>query len=164
VPQIRGGRAFVALSKGDEYRIRLRNGTSDTVLVSLTIDGLDAFTFSEDPADKDRKVHFVLKPKAVYEVPGWYITKKFSDAFRITDYARSEAVKMLGDSEAVGQVTAAFYAVDPITRTYTVTVLTPDGDRIGTERGGKVATDYQTVNLEAGEALATVTVRYEKAP
>jgi len=161
-PQIRGGRSFVALSKGDEYRVRLRNGTGETVLVSLTIDGLDAFTFSEDPGDKGRKVHFVLEPNAVYEVPGWYVNKNLSHAFRITDYGRSEAVKMLGSGAAVGQITATFYAVAP--RTYTVSARVPEDDRLGTERGREIATDYETVRLNADEPLATVTVRYEKSP
>lgn len=159
-PEVRDGRSFVQLSKGDEYVVRLRNATDGTVLVSLTIDGLDAFTFSQDPGDKDRKVHFVLKPNAQYEVPGWFISKKFSETFRITDYARSEAVKMFGSSESVGQITATFYAA-AVMRSYTVSAPYVEG--IGTERGRKVETNYQQVDMQEGSPLATVTVRYEKS-
>jgi len=161
-PVLQDGRAFVSLAKGDTYRVRLRNGTPDTVLVSLTIDGLDAFTFSEDPRDKGRKVHFVLEPKTFTDVPGWFIhnnpPKGRSDEFRITDYARSEAVKLHGSSEAVGQITATFYEA----RTPAVTVMVKE--RIGTERGDAIETEYRRVPFDQGPALATITVRYEKAP
>jgi hypothetical protein len=160
VPTVRDGRAYVTLAKGDAYRVRVRNGTAATVLVSLTIDGLDAFTFSEDPGDKGRKVHFVLKPHTRLDVPGWFITKKRSDEFRITDYARSEAVKLHGLNEAVGQVTATFYvAAAPWASTKAEV-----GERIGTERGNAVETDYRRIPFREGEALATITVRYEKKP
>lgn len=158
-PVLRDGRSFVQLAKGDQYRVRLRNATKDTVLVSLTIDGLDAFTFSEDPDDQGRKVHFVLAPGTVRDVPGWFITKKRSEAFRITDYAKSEAVKMFGSTADVGQITATFYEAVKIERTYTV--LVPES--IGTERGNKIETNYERVRLQEGRPLATVTVRYEKA-
>lgn len=160
-PLIRDGRSFVALDKGDDYQVRLRNGTAAPVLVSLTIDGLDAFTFSEDPADKGRKVHFVIEPGRFFDVPGWYINDKRSDAFRITEYARSEAVKMGGSSPVVGQITATFYWAEAPG----VTVAARDGeDGLGTERGDAVATDYGRANYREGPPLATITVRYDKAP
>lgn len=157
-PVLQDGWAFVALAKGDTYRVRLRNGTPDTVLVSLTIDGLDAFTFSEDPRDKGRKVHFVLEPKTFTDVPGWFIHNKRSDEFRITDYARSEAVKLHGSSETVGQITATFYEAQ------SPQVKVSVEERIGTERGDAIETDYRRVPFDQGPALATITVRYEKEP
>jgi hypothetical protein len=153
-PQLRDGRAFVQMNVNEEYSLRVRNGSDKEVLVSITIDGLDAFTFSEDPIDKGRKVHLVVPAGGTIDVPGWYITPKKSRAFRITSYADSEAARLFGDSESIGQITATFY--ESIRRPLMQ-------ERVGTGKGGDIQTNYQLVLRDEGRPLASITVRYEKA-
>lgn len=158
-PRAVDGRSFVVLSREEEYLVRVRNGSSREVLVAITIDGLSPFTFTTDERFKQGTSYFVVAPGATYDVPGWFITTSESRAFEVSGYADSEAFKRLGASQSIGQISVAFFESKtpgerPVAR----------GDRVGTKLGQVIRKDYTAVQRVPGQALATITVRYDKAP
>jgi hypothetical protein len=111
-PWVDKGQAFVSIERGQLYEVRLYNRSRTDAAVSLTIDGLDAFTFSEvraDDGDTPRYKYFIIPPKKSVRVVGWFRTNKQSDAFEITSYARSAVGKMMADTAEIGTITACFH-------------------------------------------------------
>jgi hypothetical protein len=159
VPEIRDGRAFVSLSAGEEYRIRLHNRTSRGVAVSLFIDGLDVFAFQEARPDGRTLRYSVLPPRQVNEVIGWYINEKRADAFEITGYSKSAAASQLRSIDAVGLITAVFHEADEI-RTKTVRATAEEPNATG--RGRALEQNSEIVDRVIGRPLAVISVRYDR--
>lgn len=86
-PSLQSGRAFVELRRGEEYVVRLRNTSPHEAAVTLTIDGLSMFAFSEEGNFGSQ----VLIPAGRFvEIPGWYVTNEKTDLFEIGSYGESE--------------------------------------------------------------------------
>lgn len=153
------GFAFVDLSRGEEYIVRLHNGAAFETAVTLNIDGLSMYAFSEDGSFGNQ----VLVPagKSV-DIPGWYINSRKTDVFEITSYAKSAAAAKSIPKTSVGTITAAFHAAwDP--------AAVPPPDEAGaksadtaTGRGRRIDQRYETVKRVVGKQRGFVTVRYNR--
>jgi hypothetical protein len=69
-----GGRAFVDVPRNAYYQIRLHNAAQYQAAATVTIDGLDLFTFSEDVDAKTGKSRFkyvIIPPGRSVTLKGW---------------------------------------------------------------------------------------------
>ena len=156
-----GGVPFVELRKGEVYAVKVHNDAPHDAAVTLHVDGIPVFAFSESPHFK----HFVVKSGSAGVIPGWHRNNHLSDAFKLTAYADS-ASQLLGDDGAeVGQITATFAAAwpkgspPPFDERAGTKSLGRRGD-VATGFGPEVATNFKTVERETGKLRAAVTIRY----
>lgn len=89
------GLALVDLRPGELYEVRLHNRSKDEVAVTLSVDGLDVFTFSDDRNDEGqpRFTHFILAANASLTLVGWHKTvdperKDNFLSFLVTEYGQ----------------------------------------------------------------------------
>src|SRR5262249_56023329 len=91
------GLAFVPLKRGEVFGIKLINRSPHDAAVTLTLDGLNLYSFSDlkDPKTGQPKLTVVLVG-AGQEVflRGWHRTHEVSEEFVITDYAKSAAAEL----------------------------------------------------------------------
>ena len=73
---LENGLAFVPIDKGELYEVRVVNNADHEIAVSLSIDGIDQFTFSEDrKADgTPRFSHWIVGPRKDVIIYGWHRT------------------------------------------------------------------------------------------
>jgi len=148
-PQLQGGRAFVDLDKGEEYVVRLHNRAACEAAVTLTVDGLSMFAFSEDGSFGSQ----VLVPAGRFvEIPGWYVTKDKTDLFEIGGYGESAAAAKLLPSTSVGVITATFHE----------SVEGSGKDPKATKRGRQVGLAYREEKRLVKPPITVVSVRYDR--
>ena len=155
------GFAFLKIKRGEVYAVRLINDSPHDAAVTLSVDGLGAFAFSENA----NYTHFVVPSKKALTVPGWHRTNKVSDSFQVTEYARSAAAEKLPGSTALGTITATFAAAWPRGGT-------PPEDEAPAAKGGRsgdatgkgppVATGFTEVVRDIGRVRDSISVRYTK--
>lgn len=153
------GFAFVDVAKGEEYVVRLHNQAAFETAVSVNIDGLSMYSFSEEGNFGSQ----VLVPAGGFvDIPGWYINTNQTDVFEITSYAKSAAASKSIPMSSIGTITAAFHASWEPT-------ATPPSDEAGaksadtaTGRGRRIEQKYETVKRVVGKQRAIVTVRYNR--
>ena len=149
VPNPDGGREFVKLSKGEEYVVRLHNHASFEAAVTLTIDGLSMFAFSEEGNFGSQ---VLVAPGKFVDIPGWFINKEKTDAFEITSYAKSAAASKGIPVTSIGTITATFHeSVDGSGK-----------DPNATGRGRQIDQKYVEVKRVIKNAQAVVSVRYNR--
>lgn len=169
------GLAFVPLERSDVYGVRLSNDADHEVAVWLTIDGLNMFTFS------DNKVFskMILKPHSKATVRGWFRTTELSEAFVITEHAKSAAFEV-GQTENIGTITAKFAACwapggSPPADEFPEVEATPGGQfemkmaapqtgtpDQGTGRGEQIKEKFTRTQRETGRTRAFISVHYNK--
>jgi hypothetical protein len=148
-PSLQGGRSFVRLEKGEEYVVRLHNRAPFEAAVTLTIDGLSMFAFSEDGSFGSQ----VLIPAGRFvEIPGWYVNNIKTDAFEIGGYADSAAASKLLPSTSVGVITATFHE----------SIQGSGKDPKATKRGRQIDQAYVEEKRLVKPATAVVSVRYDR--
>jgi hypothetical protein len=165
--KVANGLASVPLTRGEVFGVRLVNRSKLDAAVTLTIDGLSLYAFSDvkdATTGRPRYTVVVVGPGEEVFLPGWHRTNEASDAFVITDYARSAAAE-LKSTAPTGTITAAFAAAWPKHQP-------PPADELGTNgnsrsadavgRGARVAQQYVEVERNVGVVRATVSVRYAK--
>ena len=166
---------FVALGKGEVYRVRIENRADHSVMMRLLIDGLNTLPEPkrEDldkavrveptsqkkseylPAQRvslDEAQAWRLKPKA-HMIPGFYSVTGDNAKYReflVVDAQESLAGRQQF-TDQIGLITAAFYAVKGSSRA----VGTTEGDR----RDGKTG-KYDANKIQAGNLLGVVHIRY----
>lgn len=167
---------FVPLKRDEIYAIRLINEAPHEAAVTLTIDGLSVFAFTQvkDPkTGKPRYTHFVVPARGERAsegtVFGWHIKDEGADsteAFLITEYAKSAAAELSSTGE-IGTITATFAAAwpkgSPPPDDEADAAVRRDrrsGDATG--RGPKIGVKYVTVERDLGKVRATVSIRYTK--
>ena len=162
------GLAFVKIDRGDTYAVRLVNRSPHDAAVTLTIDGLNVFAFSElrqkdGPHRGDPLYARVIVPaKGSSLIKGWHKTNEVSDSFLVTEYAKSAAAT-LNQKAGVGTITATFAAAwsgredRPKDEPYFVEA---GGDATGF--GPPVDAKFTVVKREIGRTRAAVSVRYTK--
>ncbi len=162
---VKDGQAFVPLGRGEVFGVKLINTSKLDAAVTLTIDGLSVYAFSDVKAPKTGRPRYslVVVPagREVF-IPGWHRTNEASEEFVITEYARSAAAE-LKSTAPTGTVTAAFAAAWP--KDQPPPADEPAGrsrsaDAVG--RGARVAQKYVEVERDVGVIRATVSVRYAK--
>jgi hypothetical protein len=163
--KVEQGLAFVGIRRGEVYGIRLINNTAHDAAVTLTIDGLSIFTFSDarDAKTKQPKFARVIVPaKASVVIKGWHRTNEVSEEFLVTEYAKS-AAGSLGSTAKLGTITASFSAAwakggNPPADEPTGPTRSVDA----TGRGAQVKEKYFEVEREIGVVREVVSVRYTR--
>jgi len=154
-----GKAAFVELLRGDQYAVKLVNTTDRDAAVTLTIDGLNAFDFSEY-----KYHHFIVPKNSSLLVKGWHRNNKWSDAFLITDYSKSKAAERLSNPDEIGTITAVFAAAWASNEDRPADeegrAKSPGG--IATGGGPKTPSKFNEVRRHVGRTRATVNIRYVK--
>lgn len=143
------GRAFVKLTQGEEYVIRIYNEATDEAAVALTIDGLSMFTFAEDGTQDS---FLLVGSNKFVDIPGWYITGKKTDVFEVSSYAKSAAESKNLPASGIGVITARFH-------------VSQTGEGKGdeaTKRGRQIDQEYKQERRVIGSSRAFVTVRYNR--
>src|SRR5262245_23274286 len=165
---INGGQAFVPLNQGEVFAVRLVNKSPHDAAVTLTIDGLSLYSFSDVKDPKTGRPRYaVVLVEAGREVflPGWHRTNEVSEEFVITDYAKSAAAA-LRSTAPTGTVTATFAAAwpkdkpPPADEPKNPAGNSRSADAVG--RGARVQQKYVEVERHIGVVRATVSVRYTK--
>jgi hypothetical protein len=153
------GQAFLNIRTNERYAIRLINDAPFDVAVTLTIDGLSLFAFSDN-----KDYSYVIVPQhSSGMITGWYRTNDQAEEFLVTDYARSAAAsRSLSPSDDLGVITACFAAAWPVTGN-----PPPDEGMEGrsvraTGRGPITRTNFVEVERRTGRLRASISVRYTK--
>jgi hypothetical protein len=173
---VQDGMAFVPIKRGELYAIKFINDSPHDAAIALTIDGLSVFAFSQVKEDgRPKYSHFIVPAKRASiggegTALGWHIFDKgagSTEAFEITEYARSASAELGGSVGDIGTITASFAAAWP--RGSAPPADEPDaaarqssrsGDATG--RGPKIGVDYTPVERELGRVRAVVSVRYTR--
>jgi hypothetical protein len=155
------GFAFLKIKRGEIYSIKLINDSPYDAAVTLTIDGLNMFAFSENSSY--RVVMVPARKSGV--ILGWHRTNKVSDSFQVTEYAKSAAAEKLPDSAGLGTITVSFAAAwpkgqPPPEDEASATKGGRSGDATG--KGPPVDALYTEVVRDVGKLRASVSVRYTK--
>ena len=158
------GLAFVQLQKADLYAIRIINDSPHDAAVSISIDGVNLFAFSEH---KGYSNLILTKEKQSALVKGWFRTLEKSDAFKITGYAESAAAELLQDSSQIGTITAAFAACwpkdqPPPSDELKFKFASRGAGDLATGRGPSISQKYEEAVRMIGEPRAVLSVRYSK--
>lgn len=164
------GLAFVTIDRGEAYRVRLINDTDQEMAVTLSIDGLSMYAFSQlrredGPHKGDPRFRYVfVGPHKAVAIDGWHKTNKRSLAFLVTSYPESAAAT-LDHRAGLGTITATFHAAWP-------KASPPPADEPGRTKGvyGGDATGFgppmesrfREVERNVGVLRASVSVHYSK--
>lgn len=155
------GFAFLKIRREETYAVRLINDSPHDAAVTLTIDGLSVFAFSENT----EYTHYIVPARQALTVPGWHRSNRVSDAFQVTEYARSAVAEALPTSTSVGTITASFAAA------WAMDAKPPDDEPAGKEgarsgdatgKGPPVKFTLKEVLRNVGRLRAAVSVRYTK--
>jgi hypothetical protein len=164
-PALKDGYPFISMAKGECYEIYIENKSDYDAAVSVTIDGLDMFTFSELRNPKTKRplyTHWIIPKGKATTIVGWHKNNKKSNLFEVTGFGDSEAAKLLKSSARVGTITVCFHAA------WTGDNTPPDekgarsADDLGTKRGPEVGKVVKTVQRKIGVLREAISVRYGK--
>jgi hypothetical protein len=162
---VQNGLAFVPLQRGEVFGVKLINRSKLDAAVTLTIDGLNQFEFSDVKNPKTGRPKFsvvFVGPGKEVILRGWHRTNETSEEFVITEYAKS-ASALVKSTAPTGVVTAQFAAAWP--NDAPAPADEPSGrsrsaDAVG--RGVQFQQKYLEVERNIGVTRATVSVRYSK--
>ncbi len=159
------GEPFTPIAKDEIYQVRALNYSDHEIAVSLAVDGIDQFTFSDDrkPDGRPKFTHWIVgpmkdgKPGEVL-IRGWHRTadpdrKDNCLAFLVTEYGKGAASKFPTQSQGkVGTITVGFALSYPV------------GTKGGTETGfgPPVQVKQEPVQRDVDAPCAFVTVRYSR--
>jgi hypothetical protein len=163
-PALDEGLAFIPIKRDDIYALRITNDSPYDAAVTISIDGVNVFAFSEHK--EYSYAIFSAKKKGV--IKGWHRTNEKSDSFLVTDYSKSAAAETLASTANVGTITATFKAAWPSDASPPPDeppATKPDlasraADATG--RGPEVSAKYDVVSRRVGVFRAAVSVRYSK--
>src|SRR2546423_273272 len=100
------GRRYVVGKPGNEYSIRVRNGSTGRVLAVMSVDGVNVIT--GDTASS-RQSGYVLAPYEANEIAGWRTSLSRTAAFYFTSLPDSYAART-GRPDNVGVIGVAVFA------------------------------------------------------
>jgi len=100
------GRRYVVGKPGNEYSIRVRNGSGGRVLTVMSVDGVNVIT--GDTAFS-RQSGYVLSPNESSEIAGWRTSMSRTAAFYFTSLPDSYAART-GRPDNVGVIGVAVFA------------------------------------------------------
>jgi hypothetical protein len=169
-PKEDDGLAFVKITRGETYAVRLINNTPQEMAVKLLIDGLSNYTFSElriEDGPRKGQPRFglvIVEPKSNVTIRGWHRTNEESNAFQVTEYAKSAAAT-LNHTAKLGTITALFAASWPKDRDAPIDEPGKEkgpgaGDATGF--GQRIKEKFRPVERNVGAIRAVVTARYAK--
>jgi hypothetical protein len=111
--KVEKGFPIVAIESNEVYAVHLFNDTKHSVAVTLTIDGVDVFAFSEVrtggkfPAGKPKYSHYIIPPGGAI-IPGWHISNTNNKSFLVTEYGKGISSLLKVDPNKNGIITASF--------------------------------------------------------
>lgn len=153
------GLAFAPIQKEETYAIRIYNNSPYDAAVTVSVDGLNLFSFSENPAYKQLGI-VILGAKSSGTIYGWHRTNETSDSFLVTEYSKSAAAELKQTAD-LGTITCSFCAAWPQGTEPPPDELVKRGDT-ATGRGASVAAKYQEVARQIGRMRAACSIRYTK--
>ena len=160
----REGLAFVPIQRGEVYEVRLINDADHEAAVTLTIDGLSMFAFSDLRNPHTRQPSYTVvfvAPHQAVTIKGWHRTNEHSEEFLVTEYSKSAAAELKSTAN-IGTITACFAAAWPVKGN-----PPPDEGMEGhssraTSRGPITRTDFVEAERKTGRLRASISVRYTK--
>jgi hypothetical protein len=141
---------FVTFDQKEVYAVRLVNRSKQEMAATLTVDGVNVFTFSEVPGMSNSR--YIIPANGSVEIPGWYKNAETAAEFKITDYPNSAAAKVRSTGK-IGVINAVFA---PAYKVYAVRVDPATGV------GDDVKFKTNKVDRNFGPPAASITVRYGK--
>jgi hypothetical protein len=158
--------AFSPIDKNQVYEVVVGNGSDREIAVSVSIDGIDVFSFTENVDPKTNKslfTHFIVAPHSELVVPGWHktIDSQRDDnflAFLVTEYGKGASSKLFPQKAIDGSVGAVTVAISK-------SFLPTDGAksaRAETGFGPPVKQDQKAVERAIDPPHAFITIRYDR--
>lgn len=158
--------AFSPIDKNQVYEVVVGNESDREIAVSISVDGIDVFTFSEEINLNTKKslfTHFIVAPQSELVVPGWHktIDPNRDDnflAFLVTEYGQGASSKLFPQKAIDGTVGAVTVA---ISNSYSPS----DGAKSSqaeTGFGPPVKQDQKPVERAIDPPHAFITIRYER--
>lgn len=164
---VENGQAFVSIDRGELYEVRLINSSDHETAITLSVDGIDVFTFSENRRADGRPkfTHFIVPPAKDGKpgesiIRGWHRTvdKERTDnflSFLVTEYGKGAASKFPTHSQGkVGVIHVSF------------ALAFPEGEARGagseTGFGPPVQVKQEVVKRVIDPPLDFVSVRYAR--
>lgn len=166
---IEDGRPFVAISKGEIFKLQVNNRSPLTISTIFTLDGINSFTFSEIRKDdgKPKYTQWIVPPQQVAEVFGWHITNSTAREFKVTDFSESAAA-LVSSEGSLGTITVVIRATWRRGETPPRDELMEPGAAAGAVGAIGFGEDVsQRVNEDAqareyGRVRSILTIRYNK--
>jgi hypothetical protein len=154
-----GGQAYMNIRTDERYAVVLINNAPFDVAVTLTIDGLSIFSFSEN-----KDYSYLIVPKHTRGlVTGWHRTNEQADRFVVTDYSQSAAAsRSLTPSADLGVITACFAAAWQVGDNPPPDEGMEGRSSRGTGRGPITHTEFVEVERKTGRLRAAISLRYTK--
>lgn len=104
-----GGRRYVAGKPGNEYQVRVRNGSGADILAVVSVDGVNVV--SGETANWNQ-AGYVLRPHETLDIKGWRKNLQRVAAFFFTEHENSYASRT-GRPDNVGVVGVALFRKRP---------------------------------------------------
>jgi hypothetical protein len=105
-PRYERGGIYIDARYGEEYEIRLRNGSGDRVAVALTVDGLNTIDANRTSAWDASK--WLIEPGQTITIKGWQMSSDHARRFYFTNERDSYAAQ-LGQRGSLGRISAVFF-------------------------------------------------------
>ena len=157
------GDLYVDLKHDDVFVIGLHNRSGHEAAATVTIDGLDTFSFGRF-ADVGVKPRWVIPAGKTVMVRGWPIDVAKSHEFLVTEYAKSALAELGGDKSKVGVFTVKFAAAWPKDGPRPADEADLQGSRgsTGVGRGALADNPLNKTERTFGRTRAVVSVRYHR--
>jgi hypothetical protein len=151
--------AFLTIGRGEVYAVRAINNSNYDAGMTLMIDGLNMFTFSEI-----KSYEFAVIPAGSDGIiMGWHRNNEVSDAFQVSEYSKSAVFKAMPNSSSIGTINVSFKAAWPKDKPRPEDEFPPGArDDTATARGAEVKAKYTEVVRDYGKLRESISVRYNK--
>jgi hypothetical protein len=160
---IREGLPFVKLFIDDIYAVNIINDSQFDASVTLSIDGLNTFQFSQIKGYD----HWIVPKKGSLTINGWHLNNEKSDLFKVAPLAAG-AVAMangLTSLSEIGTITATFAVAwspeEPVPSDEQPSRGEADA-AIATAVGPEANVKYDEVRRHVGRFRSSVSIRYDK--
>ncbi len=160
------GLAFVEIRRNQTYSVMVHNGSDREVAVSLAIDGLSMFTFSELKDKKTggpRYAHLMFPANSSFEIKGWHVNDTVSDSFKVVEYSKSAVASLQREKSRIGTITVTFSECSQPDDQFASDLrsdVSEDFDATG--RGERIEQKFEPVDRKVGAIIDTVSIRYTK--
>jgi hypothetical protein len=154
------GRRYVIGEPGNEYAIRVRNGSSGRALAVMSVDGVNVIT--GDTASPSQP-GYVLDAHGGFEIAGWRTSQSRTAAFFFTTHANSYATRT-GRPDNVGVIGVAVFRERPrIVPQFGGKLERRDTPRDEVDRAASAASAAPSVNEGLSEKKAQIGTGYGRS-
>ncbi len=151
--------AFVTIRRGEVYAVRVINNSKFDAAMTLTIDGLNMFAFSDNKAYE----FAIVAAGSSGVIMGWHRNNELSDAFQVSEYSKSAVFQRMPSSSSIGTIHVSFKAAWPADSAPPEDEFPPGArDANATARGAELKAKYTEVVRAYGKLREAVSVRYNK--